>query len=196
MGLDGNNLIEYAYILSKVGKVSQAESMLDQAEGIGHSERYLLLTKATILFERGEIEEAFKQNQLAIEEDPEYADAHALLAHIYFLKNEIGKTEDEAKQAIKYDSFNSYAYTNLAFAYEAQGNVEAAIKAAEESNRINSSTSLVHYILGVCYLDNDMETAAVSEFNKFLSLYQDSVLMREYKTIAEEYLASLEPVSE
>jgi hypothetical protein len=41
-----------------------------------------------------------------------------------------------------------------------------------------------------------MDTAAIAEFEEFLRLYHDNVIMRMYKERAEEYLTILQPATE
>ena len=109
----------------------------------------------------------------------------------FYQQGDFERAIQDAQEAIRLNPYDSSAYTQLAFAYQATGKTEVAILVAREAIRLDTLNGLSHYILGVCYMDMGTNADAIVEFEKFLNNYWDRAYVRNYRPKAEEYLTQL-----
>jgi Tfp pilus assembly protein PilF len=97
----------------------------------------------------------------------------------------------EAQEAVRIQPYSADGYRNLAFAYHARGEPDLATEAAQQAVKLAPKQDTVHYVLGLCYMNQGETEKAMAEFEEFLALYWDRAYARDLKVKAEEYLAQL-----
>lgn len=86
-----------------------------------------------------------------LEERPDDAESHAMLARLSYLLNNIPLASDEADKAIEIDPRNQSALLTQATVALARGDASRAVSRLEQALAINSESADAHYLLGLAY---------------------------------------------
>jgi tetratricopeptide (TPR) repeat protein len=189
--LDAHTYFFMAQVYSALGDFDRAQTALENASGIGHSETSLHVARARLLIDQEKLNEAERELSAAIEIDDRDSDAHTLLSFVDYQQGDVRDAVVDAKTAVALNPYNSYAHAQLAYAYQEMGMTYQAAIEAQEAVRLNPLVDTFHFILGVCYMESGSSDEAIVEFEKFLDQYWDRAYIREYKAQAEEYLSQL-----
>ena len=87
-----------------------------------------------MLGQAGQMDESIAQFHLAIDQRPEYAEAHNNLGSALFAEQKLPDAVVEFKAAIAANPDFAEAHNNLGYAYAAAGNADDAIRLAETTS--------------------------------------------------------------
>ena len=117
---------------------------------------------------------AVEQYEALARLEPKNPDNHLMLGGLYIIDRELGKAEAQLKIALQADPTSEEAVTQLARLYNEQGNPKLSIEtlsAVPEAAR----TSKMYSALGATYEQQKDYKAAVSAYQRALSLDKDSL---------------------
>ena len=100
------------------------------------------------LQEQGQVEPAIVEYQRAVEEDPEYARAHANLCLAQLLLSQLDKAEQHCQLALKLDPSIHEIRHNLGLLRRLQGRNQEAAEAFRRALEIDPFYAESHYLLG------------------------------------------------
>ena len=100
------------------------------------------------LQEQGQVEQAIVEYQRTLEEDPEYARAHANLCLVQLLSSRLGKAEEHCQLALKLDPSIHEIRHNLGLLRRLQGRNQEAEEAFRKALEIDPFYAETHYLLG------------------------------------------------
>lgn len=180
-----------ADIYSALGQYEQAQQAIDDAIAIDPKNPTVYVAQGLSYIDQEKLDAAEKSFRIALDLDPDEADAHAGLSFIQLQFGNIEGSVREAELATKSKKHTSWGFERLAFAYYSESRLDDATVAAREAIRLNPTDSLSHYILGVCLMEQGMAEDAIQEFEAFLHYYYDRAYVRDFKIKAEEYLSTL-----
>ncbi|MGA1840177.1 MAG: tetratricopeptide repeat protein [bacterium] len=178
------------------------ELALEQAE---YSEVYYNLSVVSRL--KGQQDKAVKAAHMAIELDPNYADAINQLGQLAFDK---GAPEEASKyflRALRIEPKHLEASNNLGVLYHSQGREEEAIKAFRHALSIDPNRGEAYNNLGSIYLSMGLYDQAEEEFKQAIRLkpdYPEGIInlgtvffhKGDYKNAMVYYLKAIEMVPE
>ncbi len=150
-----------------------------------------LVAQASLYIDQEQLDQASAMMDQALELNPGDPNNQSILSYILFHQGEIDAAASAAEKAVAGNPHDSSAQTRLAFAYHALGKLDDASSAAQEAVRLDPTSSLPHYILGVCDMEQGKNAEAITEFEKFQEYYWERAYMQEYKDQAEKFLAQL-----
>ncbi len=96
----------------------------------------------TTLIVLGRLEEAEKELQRAIQDNPSLALAHYALSSIYMARNDAGRAEAALLRTLELDPNHSDAHNDLGNVYLFENDIPAAIAQLEEALRLNPNDTL------------------------------------------------------
>jgi len=134
----------------------------------------------------GDLKGAEIHFQEALRIRPNFAEAHANLGSIYFLRKELDAAADHFREAIRHSPQNEYAHFNLGQVYLLRGRYPEAVAEYILALRIRPHDAEVHNYLGVALLcQNDIE-GALAEFMTALSIQPNYAKAKSNLTSALE----------
>jgi Tfp pilus assembly protein PilF len=132
----------------------------------------LHLEMATTHLEEGRLVDARREAFLAIQANPNNAEAHFTLAYVFGQMGEWGKAEDEARLAIKHAKHYPEASNLLGVILIKQGRYKDAIGVLKEVSQdfLYTTPHLAYGNLGLAYLELERYEEAMEALNKAVEL--------------------------
>ncbi len=155
-------------------KLAETQFILEQHEDMEYTIKAILMRdprnsdghvlNGMLRKTKGELNQAKSAFQTAVEIDPEQMDAWLFLGSIY---------EDEKnplalnyyKSATQVDSLDVNAWHSLAFYYQNNNEIDAALGIYRKINRINRDYGGAYLNAGILYLEREEEEKAFEQFN-------------------------------
>jgi tetratricopeptide (TPR) repeat protein len=133
----------------------------------------------------GAITSAAAEYKLAIEIEPDFAEAHNALADIHALRGSRDEMIRELEKAIKIQPDYAEANSKLAGVHLSQGKVDEAIARCQKVIEIRPGLAMAHFVLGGAYLQKGMLDEAIIEYRTVIKIIPDdpvfTALMDAYK---------------
>jgi tetratricopeptide (TPR) repeat protein len=107
-----------------------------------------------------------KQLQKTVELEPEFADAHGLLALTYAAQGNLEQALAETKRAVALSPRNDEYVLNLARFYRENGSYNLAINLLNHLVEVDPKSKTAWNDLGMTYLDSRQDDLAISSFQK------------------------------
>jgi tetratricopeptide (TPR) repeat protein len=119
---------------------------------------------------KGDIDEAIKAWEKAIEKDPKHTKAHNYLARSYYTKERFDDALNEYKKIVELDPANANAHVSIGFVYRMKEMHDDAIAACNKALQINPQLAKAYNCLGTSYVQKKMYTEAVDAYKKALAI--------------------------
>lgn len=121
-----------------------------------------------VYYDKGWVDKAIEQHQIAISLKPGYSLAHNNLGVAYFAQNKLNEAIAEYKEALILDPDNSDAHFNLGTVFQKQDRADAALNEYKNAIKLRPYEPDVHYSLGSLYLDQGKLEEAMKELQMAL----------------------------
>ena len=131
---------------------------------------------------RDEMEKATETYKMAIEINPNVADAYVGLGTVYLDDEQVAEAIKYFKKAIEINPIYVVAYLNLGGAYEYNDQIDEAIASYEKALEINPQVVSAYVSLGDLYLKKGDRDKAIKAYKKIMELEPNS----ELSTYAKE----------
>jgi tetratricopeptide (TPR) repeat protein len=113
---------------------------------------------------------AEKEFELALELNPNYAQAHAWYSHLLLSTGQIGKAIEEMRKALKLDPLSLHIRSFLAEWLRIAGRLEEAEEEIKRVLDMDPSFGLAHYYLAFTYIQRNKYKKAVTSFQRAIEL--------------------------
>jgi Flp pilus assembly protein TadD len=150
---------------------------------------------------RGLVDEAIEELEIALELKPGYAEAHTNLGIAYTKKGLLDEAEVEHLEALKIIPDYAVAHNNLGIVYAGKGELDRAVKEYKTALRLMPEDPEIHNNLGVAYASQGRTSEAMEEFKKAIRLVPHNINARynlalayRDKGLKEESIRELEEV--
>ena len=124
--------------------------------------------------DKGDLDDAVREYQLALEQDPAYVLAHINLGIIYHSKGLIDRAIREFSIAIELDPDLSQAYYNLGRVFQYQGRNDSAIEQYQLAIKFKPDYPEAHNNLGAIYKSKGFAEDAVRHFQASIRIRPES----------------------
>ncbi len=119
-------------------------------------------------------EEAENEYKLAIELNPNYAEAHHRYAlHLWYVKGRFEEALERIKLAQELDPLSLPINNNIAWIYYTAHRYDEAIEQYRKTLDLDPNFPMAHRELGLVYLEKSMFPEAIAELEKAVSLSDD-----------------------
>jgi serine/threonine protein kinase len=113
---------------------------------------------------------AEKEFKLALELNPNYAQAHAWYSHLLLSKGQVGRAIEEMRKALKLDPLSLHMRSILAEWLRIAGRLEEAEEEIKRVLDMDPSFGLAHYYLAYTYIQRKRYKKAVTSFQRAIEL--------------------------
>jgi protein O-mannosyl-transferase len=126
------------------------------------------------LLNRGRIEEAIEQYQVALQLDPDSDISHYNLGLAFSSKGRIEEAIEQYQAALQLDPDFADAHNGLATAYFNKGEVDKAIEQYQVALRLDPNNEKTHNNLGLAYFRKGQVDKAIEQYEAALRLKPDN----------------------
>jgi tetratricopeptide (TPR) repeat protein len=163
-------LIGYGFLLLKLGKLEQAEEMLERAGGmkLGREEMLgLESNNALLLWKQGRLEEAIAKMEGLY---PEYKNTnlYGSLGYFYILSGDLDKALAFNREAYEFNESGTVIIDNLAQTHYLRGEYEEALKLYEELAALKPTFPEAYFNYGLVLEALGRRGDALEQMNKAL----------------------------
>ena len=134
---------------------------------------------------KGKIDEAIEQYQIALKINPDYADAHMNLGIAFFKKGWIDNAIEQYQIALKINPDYADAHMNLGVAFFKERWIDKAIEQYQIALKLKPDNVDAHVNLGAAFGEKKWIDKAIQQFELALQLDPDSV--NAHKNLARAY---------
>jgi tetratricopeptide (TPR) repeat protein len=134
---------------------------------IGHNNLGIALLKT------GNVDEAMVHYQMALEINPDFAEAHNNLGNFLFQKGSVDEAMVHYQKALEINPDYAEAHYNLGYALLKMGNVDEAIAHLQKALQINPDYAEAHNNLGYALIQKGSVDEATAHFQKALQINPD-----------------------
>ena len=134
---------------------------------IGHNNLGIALLKT------GNVDEAMVHYQMALEINPDFAEAHNNLGNFLFQKGSVDEAMVHYQKALEINPDYAEAHYNLGYALLKMGNVDEAIAHLQKALQINPDYAEAHNNLGYAFIQKGRVDEATAHFQKALQINPD-----------------------
>src|ERR1035437_763600 len=134
---------------------------------IGHNNLGIALLKT------GNVDEAMVHYQMALEINPDFAEAHNNLGNFLFQKGSVDEAMVHYQKALEINPDYAEAHYNLGYALLKMGNVDEAIAHLQKALQINPDYAEAHNNLGYALIQKGRVDEATAHFQKALQINPD-----------------------
>jgi tetratricopeptide (TPR) repeat protein len=134
---------------------------------IGHNNLGIALLKT------GNVDEAMVHYQMALEINPDFAEAHNNLGNFLFQKGSVDEAIVHYQKALEINPDYAEAHYNLGYALLKMGNVDEAIAHLQKALQINPDYAEAHNNLGYALIQKGRVDEATAHFQKALQINPD-----------------------
>ncbi|KAJ3209921.1 TOM (translocase of outer membrane) complex component [Dinochytrium kinnereticum] len=164
------------------GEVSRAESLLDEVLVINPSDTNALIKKASLCMEKGDIEKALKNYDLAEQLDSNNADGY-VAGQVKFLTGDLSAAISDYKRSLAIDNGFVYAHIQLGVAIYKSGEPSQATTAFEKARRKFPKSPEIYNYFGELLIDQQSFEEALKNFDKSIEINPKSPLPYINKSI-------------
>ena len=125
------------------------------------------------LLKKGSVGEAISQYQMALEINPDYAEAHNNLGSALLQQSNVDGAIYHFQKALQINPEFAEAHNNLGNALAKKGSVYEAISQYQKALQINPDFAKAHYNLGNTLLEKGNVDEAIAHFQKALQINPD-----------------------
>jgi tetratricopeptide (TPR) repeat protein len=125
------------------------------------------------LLKKERVNEAIVQCRMALEIEPDYAEAYFDLGNALMQKGELDEAIAHWQKAVQFKPDYSQAYHNLGVALLQKGRVNEAIAQLQKAVEIKSDDAEGYYSLGVALFQNGQVSEAIAQWQKALEIKPD-----------------------
>jgi len=169
--LDDSNYFRAAYALLKWGRDPVAATpLLRQSLKINPKNIMALLELATILTERGELDEAKTHIATVLDVDPDDVDAHHCLAVVLAKEGKHQEAAEHCRRALAKSPNSPIAHLNLGRILLETGQFDEAVQHLGEALRLNPSDATANYYWGYVLQRGGKPTEAARHYRRALDL--------------------------
>jgi tetratricopeptide (TPR) repeat protein len=136
------------------------------------------------LFERGQIDEAAEQFQIASTLDPDFPEAHGNLGAAFVRKGWVDKAIEQCQIAIKLRPDYVDAHNSLGASFYVKGQMDKAIEQYQIALKLNPDNAKAHYNLGAAFFTKGLTDEAIKQYQLALKLNPDFADARKNLAIA------------
>ncbi len=131
---------------------------------------HLVFLEAAEYIDRGQLKEAIRVYEKALQSRPESAMLRYNLGNVYFQSGLVDKAITEYERALVIDPQDRDSHINLGVAYYEKGLVEESISEYKKALAIDPDDPEAHYNLGVAYERKGLQAKADREFDMYREL--------------------------
>ncbi len=135
--------------------------------------------------ERGRLDKAIQEYQVALTLKPDYVEAYDGLGTIYIAQGHLDEAVHLFQRALQLDSHYSPSHYHLGNIYQAQGHWEAAVQAYRAAIQHYPGAVLAHRSLGDVYQAQKRFDEAIEAYQRALKLQPDSAMV--YYSLGNTY---------
>ncbi|MFK7741139.1 MAG: tetratricopeptide repeat protein [Planctomycetota bacterium] len=152
--------LERASTLLDLGRLDQAERLVDHAHGLAPDAPRVAVMSAEILRRRGNAGTARRLLEEALQNWPRYIDLHRKLASVCITQRDLGAAEQALLQLLEHAPSDVASWCDVAKLRRMRGNYDAAAAALAEGRRQHPGHWLVHLQTGhLCRVQAQSEAA-------------------------------------
>jgi Flp pilus assembly protein TadD len=129
----------------------------------------------TALFEKGVLNAAIQEYQMALQTNPNYTKAHYNLGVVLAEKGDLDAAIREYQIVLRISPNDMEAHNNLGAAFTGKGNLDAAIQEYQVALRISPNNKDTHNNLGVAFVSKGDLDSAINEFRNVLRLNPNDI---------------------
>lgn len=119
---------------------------------------------------KGDLDEAVKEWEKAVEMDPKFIKAHNFLARSYYTKERFDDALSEYKKIVELEPNNATAQVSIGFVYKMKGMYDDAIAACNKALQADPQLASAYNCLGASYAQKKMYSEAVDAYKKALDI--------------------------
>ena len=131
------------------GDTAAARKSIDDAVARAHDDVGTLIYASRLILELGSPREAFVLAEQAVAVDPDFFEAHNMLAGLYYLGGSIDQAIAEYEKALESNPNPAPMYSNLGNAYSRKRDYSTAMYYYREALRLDASAVNAHIGLGI-----------------------------------------------
>jgi tetratricopeptide (TPR) repeat protein len=118
---------------------------------------------------RGNYDEAIRELQEAIRQNPKFVEAHNDLGVVFRKRGDLNNSIHELEESIKLNPDYALAHCNLGTAYFDKYKLDDAIKEFNTSIRLDPYCTIAYYNLGNSFAKKNQISEAITAYEKFIS---------------------------
>ena len=135
--------------------------------GLAHSRSYLVHGQRGVSrLSAGDADDAIRELQKSVRQRPEFAPAHAALAHAYIVKHDYDQAVSELKRVIELDPKNGSAYDQLGLIYLSEKQAAKAEDAFTRLLKVDPNSAEGHAGLAGALSDEHRNEEALEEYKR------------------------------
>ncbi len=135
--------------------------------GLAHSRSYLVHGQRGLLrLTAGNADDAIRELQTSVRQRPDFAPAHAALAHAYIVKQDYDHAVDELRRVIELDPKNETAYSQLGLIYLSQNQPAKAEDVFTRLLKVDPNSAEGHAGLAGALADEHRNEEALEEYKR------------------------------
>lgn len=144
-----------------------------QATGVSPRDDVDHLARGKAEMERENFSEAIEEFSLAIEDDPDSAEAYNLRGLAYSITGSFARAIEDCSKAIELDPDYADAYNNRGAAFSGLGEIDAAIQDYSKAIELNAEFEDGYYNRGRAYMDLRDYDFAIADFTRAIEIDPD-----------------------
>ena len=183
-------MLDYGILLVRTGRVDEGIPILQKAIGIIDDDPDAWIQLGTAHMVKKDFQKALEYYEKALSLDNTNALIHDNLGFIHFsLFQKTGKIENNAaalehfQRSVQLDPGLASAYNGLGGTYQADGQIDKAIKAWEKSLELHPDFGFPLYNLGVAYLEKGNKARALKYLERYLFLNRNDLTPEERRKL-------------
>lgn len=185
---DAHNNLGISYL--KRGMLKEAYIEFQRALKLNPKNKEVLNNLGYVNAAYGKYTEAISYYKKAISIDRDYSEAKNNLGVIYLDLEDWDEAIKYFKSALSSPVYSTpeKAYSNMGYAYCKKGEYQNAENSVNEALILDPHFHLARFVLGLIYMEEDNEEAAIGEFKKSIAVMPD--YMEAHFELAKTYLKS------
>ena len=141
----------YSQYLAAMGRMDQALSEIMLAEQLDPLSLVIKIHKGLVLHGAGHYERAIAAYREALELEPKFSGAHALLGWVYKKQKRYDAAINELQEASRQDPSPTWRLADLAHAYALSGKRDQAVKALDQLKELRSKSYVSPFYIAEIY---------------------------------------------
>ena len=131
------------------------------------------LSLGVVFYDKGQIDEALEQFQIALKLNPNFAKTHNNLGNAYSKKGRIDEAIEQYQIALKLNPDYDSSYNNLGIAFFKKGEIDKAIEQYMIALKLNPNYAQAYNNLGNAFLQRKQIDEAIEQYQIALKLNPD-----------------------
>lgn len=162
------------------------EALDEKGDGAGAIEQFRAAEKANskepnvhfglayLLWKQSQFDEAAKEFQAELKNDPTHHQARVYLGDAYVELNDYAKAQQELEKAVAADPSSALVHRDLGIVYASQGRNEDAVKELQQAIALDPNDVAPHWRLAKLYQSMGRKDEAKAEFTKASAMNKQS----------------------